>query len=81
MHCAALVLSVCNVGVWPSGWIEMKLSMEIGCGPGYIVLDENSTSPVAAPAFLPWGGQWGAADIMEGHCVSHPPFRPYALTE
>jgi len=21
---------------------------------------------VAAPAFLPWGGQWGAADIMEG---------------
>jgi len=22
---------------------------------------DNSISPVAAPAFLPWGGQWGAS--------------------
>ena len=39
------VLSVCDVGVlWQRvGWIKMKLGVEVGLGPGHIVLDGNPT--------------------------------------
>jgi len=41
------VLSVCNVGVlWSNGWmIKMKLSVQVGLGPGHNVLDGDSAPP------------------------------------
>jgi len=38
-----------------TGWIKMKLGMQVGLGPGHIVLDGDSASPMergtAAPQF------------------------------
>ena len=40
LSCLSVCLSVCDVGVlWPNGWIKVKLGMEVGLGPGQIVLD------------------------------------------
>jgi len=33
------VLSVCDIGGQMFGWIKMKLGMQVGLGPGHIVLD------------------------------------------
>jgi len=42
------VLSVCNVGaLWPNGWMDkMKLGMQVGFGPGYMVLDGDPVPPL-----------------------------------
>jgi len=42
------VCPICNVDVlWPEvGWIKMKLGMEVGLGPGHIVLDADTASPL-----------------------------------
>jgi len=51
------VLSVCNVGYCGQtiGWIKIKLGLQVGLGPGHIVLDGDS-APLAqrgtAPQFL-----------------------------
>jgi len=44
---SVLFCPVCDVGVlWPNGWmIKMKLGMEVGLGPGQIVLDGDSAPP------------------------------------
>ena len=55
------VLSVCPVcdvrALWPNGWIKMKLGMQVGLGPGHIVLggDPAPPSPKGAqpPNFRP----------------------------
>ena len=41
------VMSVCNIDVlWPKGGrIQMKLSMQVGFGPGHIVLDGDPAPP------------------------------------
>ena len=48
--CCPVCLScpVCDVGVLcPNGieWIKMKLNVEVGLGPGHIVLDEDPAPP------------------------------------
>jgi len=38
------------------GWIKMKLSLQVGLGPGHIVLDRNPAAPPpkdTAPNFRP----------------------------
>jgi len=47
------VLSVCNVGVLglcgqTSGWIKMKLGVQVGLGPGHTVLDGDPAPPKGA---------------------------------
>jgi len=47
------------------GWIKMKLGMQVGLGPGHIVLDENPgppppkghSSPIFGP-YLLWPNGW-----------------------
>jgi len=41
------ICPVCDVGdLWPNaGWIKMKLGMEIGLGPGHMVLDGDHPAP------------------------------------
>jgi len=41
------VLSVCDVrALWPTvGQIKMKLGVQVGLGPGHIVLDEDPAPP------------------------------------
>jgi len=55
------VLSVCNVGVLcqTDEWIKMKLGMQVGLGPGHIVLDgdpaplpQRGTAPNFRPIFV-----------------------------
>jgi len=54
-------LSVCDVGVlWPKvGWIKMKLSTQVGLGPGHIVIDWDPAelplpqTGAKPPSFLP----------------------------
>jgi len=60
-------MSVCNVGVYCGqtvGWIKMKLGMQVGLGPGYIVLDEDpaplpqrGTAHIFGP-YLLWPNGW-----------------------
>ena len=41
-------LSACDVGVsWPNSWIwiKMKFGMQVGLGPGHIVLDGDPAPP------------------------------------
>jgi len=52
------VCPVCNVGVsWPNGWMDHDANvMEVGLGPGEIVLDRHPAPPAtergtAAPHF------------------------------
>jgi len=40
--CLSVTLVYCGQRV---GWIKMKLGLEVGLGPGHIVLDENSAPP------------------------------------
>ena len=58
--CLSVCLSVLSVTLVYCGqtvvWIKMKLSTEIGLGPGHIVLDGNPASPPkrgTAPNFRP----------------------------
>ena len=61
-------LSVCDIGVlWQNGWMDrMKLGMEVGLGPGHIVLDgdpapppERGTAPTPIfGACLLWPNGW-----------------------
>jgi len=60
-------LSVCNVGVlWPNGWmITIKLGVQVGLGPGHIVLDgdparrlpKGQSPPIFGP-YLLWPNGW-----------------------
>jgi len=51
------------------GWIEMKLDMEVGLGPGHIVLDGD-------PVPSPWKG---AQFVYAVSTVFLPPFSAYTL--
>jgi len=45
------VLSVCDIGLlWPNGWMKMKLGMQVGLGPGHIVLDGDPARPMSVVA-------------------------------
>jgi len=51
-----LSCSVCDVGVWwpKVGWIQVKLGMQVGLGPGHILLDGtqvSSTKGHSSPQF------------------------------
>ena len=52
-----VVCPVCDVGVlWPNStaaWIKMKLGMEVGLGPGHIVLDGNPSPKKGGTASFP----------------------------
>jgi len=61
--CLHVCLSVYNVGVLSQtvGWIKMKLGMQVGLGPGHIVLGRNpatlykrggAESPIFGPCLL-----------------------------
>ena len=41
-HCLSVVLVYCGQTV---GWIRMPLGMEVGLGPGHIVLDRKPALP------------------------------------
>jgi len=60
-RCLSVCLS-CNVGVlWPNGWVDQDaLGMEVGLGPGHIMLDGDSAPPsrvrgTAAPTIAVYG--------------------------
>ena len=40
-----------------AGWIKMKLDMEVGLGPGHIVLEMGPSSPLSKGAQLPIFGK------------------------
>jgi len=54
LPCLSVMLVYCDQTV---GWIKMPLGMEVGLGPGHIVLDSNPAPPTergtAAPTFRP----------------------------
>jgi len=53
LSCLSVTLVYCGQAV---GWIKVKLGMEVGLGPGHIVLDEDQAHPergTAAPSFGP----------------------------
>ena len=58
-------LSVTLVYCWQTvGWIKMKLGMQVGLGPGHIVLDgdpaplpQRGTPPIFVP-YLLWPNGW-----------------------
>jgi len=47
LSCPAVCMSVCNVGVlWPNGWTDQnETCLEVGLGPGHIVLDGDPAPP------------------------------------
>ena len=56
-------LSVCPVYVtvyysYTVGWIKMRLGMQLGIGPGHIVLDEGPSSPSPKGAQPPIFGRY-----------------------
>jgi len=67
LSCLAVTLVYCRQTV---GWIKMKLGMQVGLGPGHMVLDGDPSPPPQkghSPQFL-------YASISYGHkynCVSH----------
>ena len=91
LSCA--VLSVCDVGVlWLNvGWIEIELDMQVGLGPGHIVLDGNPALPsqkgvqpqIFGPCLL-WPNGWmdedatwfGGRPHPRRHCVRWGPSSP-----
>jgi len=52
------VLSVCDVVYCGQmvGWIKMPLGVEVGLGPGHIVLDWDPAAPTFQPTLL-WNGR------------------------
>ena len=57
---ACLSCPVCDVGVWwpKVGWIQVKLGMQVGLGPGHILLDGDPGPPpqraTAPPIYGPY---------------------------
>jgi len=67
------VCLVCNVGAYCGqtvGWIKMKLGMDVGLGPGHIVLDGDPAAPPQKGAQHP---------PLFGPCLLLPNGRPYQL--
>ena len=68
---------VCNVGVlWPNGWTDHDLGMQVGLGPGHIVLDGDPR--------ISWPNGWMDQDATwygdrpqpRPHCVRWGPSWP-----
>jgi len=65
----SVCLSICDVGVlWPNGWIKVKLGMEVGLGPGHIVLDGDPARPKKVRARQP---HTFSVHIYYGQTVAH----------
>jgi len=64
VSCLSVTLVYCGQTI---GWIKMPLGMEVGLGPGNIVLDGDIAAPMergtVAPHFL--------ADVYYGQTVAH----------
>jgi len=61
LSCMSVMLVYCGQTV---GWIEMKLGVQVGLGPGHIALDrepaplpERGTAPIFGPSLL-WSNGW-----------------------
>ena len=63
LSCLSVTLVYCGQAV---GWIKMKLGMQVGLGPGHIVLDGNPASPLPKVHSLP----------VFGPCLLWPNGRP-----
>jgi len=76
-------LSVCNVGVYCGqtvGWISMPLGMEVGHGPGHVVLDGDQAFPkmgtAPLPNFRPMSVVAKRLDGSRYHLVKRLAYRP-----
>ena len=74
------VCPVCNVGVFCQtvGWIKMKLGLQVGLGPGHIVLDgdpaplrKRAHPPISGP-HLSWPSSWMDQDATWYKCRPRP---------
>jgi len=75
------VLSVCDVGaLWPDGWngrIKIKRGMQVGLGPGHIVLGGNPAPPHGKEHSNPphskfTGAGFVCVRIIRGPCLLSP---------
>jgi len=64
---------VCNVGVlWPNGWTDHDLGMQVGLGPGHIVLDGDPR--------ISWPNGWMDQDAVRLGPSSPPIFSRLSVT-
>jgi len=83
LSCLSVTLVYCGQTV---GWIKMKLGMEVGLGPGNVVLDGDPAPPKrdTAPSFRPMfivdkDATWyGSRPRPRPHCVRRGPSSPPA---
>ena len=81
--CLSVTLVYCGQMV---GWIKMKLAMQVGLGPGHIVLDGDPAPPQSPTIFGPcllWPNAWmdpygigRDVDIGPEDCVRWGPHSP-----
>jgi len=75
-RCLSVTFVYCGQTV---GWIRMPLGMEVGLGPGHVVLDGDPAPPISGPCLL-WPNGWMDQDatlplgtevgLGRGHIVS-----------